>query len=416
MSYVVTSYKNYKDYIRKTNKYIYVSVLFPILYADRLIEQHEKDEVSGIFRSYVYNYDKANNIIGISEYSGEDAKLIRNKYLSENDYRIPWTERHENKKENEKLFEKLGFNEDKKQKSYVYDAQNRLTHFINFSGNTTRLFYDKNDRIIKQVLPEQYDEANDNGVGTTYTYNLKGQVIEVKNALGETITKNTYDPKGNLKTSIDGENNKVEYTYTLLGQIKDIVTPNSRKENKSAQSYKYDARGNITGITDGNGNQTNYILDDWGRIIQITTPEVGVEKYTYDYAGNITSTTDANGGTIEYIYNSLGQVCEIKDQEGNSEYFYYDAEGNLTKHIDRNQNHVEKAYNLDRNIVSVKAYQIDEDAVASEQKKAEESRLNTIEEEVETSNVKNQLKELHNNSGINYFTYDRQGNTIKEET
>ncbi|AGX41800.1 wall-associated protein WapA [Clostridium saccharobutylicum DSM 13864] len=347
--------------------------------ADRLIEQHEKDEANGIFRSYVYKYDKANNITSLSEYSGEEAKLIRSKYISENDYRVHWSERYENKKENERLFSRLDFEEDKKKKSYVYDSQSRLTNFINFSGNTTRLFYDKNDRIIKQVLPEQYDEGADDGVGTTYFYNLKGQVIEVKNALGETITKNTYDPKGNLKTSIDGENNKVEYTYTMLGQIKDIVTPNSRKENKAAQSYKYDARGNITGITDGNGNETSYILDDWGRIIQITTPEGGVEKYTYDYAGNITSTTDANGGTIEYIYNSLGQVCEIKDQAGNSEYFYYDNEGNLTKHVDRNQNHVDRIYNLDRNIVSVKAYQVDEEAIALEAKKAEEAKQKELE-------------------------------------
>jgi RHS repeat-associated protein len=348
--------------------------------ADRVIEQHEKDEANGIFRSYVYKYDKANNITSISEYSGEDAELISNKYTSENDYRVHWSERFENKKENESLFEKLDFSEDKKKKSYVYDSQNRLTHFVNFSGNTTKLFYDKNDRIIKQVLPEQYDEAKDDGVGTTYTYNLKGQVVEVKNALGETITKNTYDPKGNLKTRVDGENNRVEYAYTLLGQIKDVITPNSRKENKAAQSYKYDARGNITGITDGNGNQTSYILDDWGRIIQITTPEGGVEKYTYDFAGNITSTTDANSGTIEYIYNSLGQVCEIRDQEGNSEYFYYDSEGNLTKHIDRNQNHVDRSYNLDRNILSVKAYQVDEEAVALEVKEAEKDRLKAIEE------------------------------------
>ncbi|NRT79266.1 RHS repeat-associated core domain-containing protein [Clostridium beijerinckii] len=349
--------------------------------ADRLIEQHEKDEANGIFRSYVYKYDKANNITSISEYSGEEAKLISSKFISENDYRIHWSERYENRKENEKLFEKLNFKEDQKKKVYVYDAQNRLTHFVNFSGNTTRLFYDKNDRIIKQVLPEQYDEVKDNGVGTTYSYNLKGQVVEVKNALGETITKNTYDPKGNLKTSIDGENNKVEYTYTLLGQIKDVITPNSRKENKTAQSYKYDVRGNITGITDGNGNKTSYILDDWGRIIQITTPEGGVEKYTYDFAGNITSTTDANGGKIEYFYNSLGQVCEIRDQEGNSEYFYYDAEGNLTKHIDRNQNHVDRNYNLDKNMISVKAYKIDEEAVALEAKEAEEAKLKAIEEE-----------------------------------
>nr|WP_246517023.1 RHS repeat-associated core domain-containing protein [Clostridium aciditolerans] len=354
---------------------------------DRVIEQHEKDDENGIFRSYVYKYDKANNITSISEYSGEDAKLISSKYESEYNYNLNVSQRFENRKGNEKLFERIDFREDQKKKSYTYDPQNRLTHFINVSGNITKLFYDKNDRIIKQVLPEQYNETEDNGVGTTYSYNLKGQVIEVKNALGETVTKNTYDPKGNLKTSIDGENNKVEYTYTLLGQIKDITTPNSRKENKSAQSYKYDARGNITGITDGNGNETSYLLDDWGRIIQITTPEGGVEKYTYDYAGNITSTTDANGGTIEYFYNSLGQVCEIKDQEGNSEYFYYDSEGNLIKHIDRNQNHVDRIYNLDRNIISVKAYQIDVEEIALEAKKAEEEAKKNAEEKSSNSSL-----------------------------
>ncbi|SDP16473.1 RHS repeat-associated core domain-containing protein [Clostridium gasigenes] len=312
---------------------------------DRVIEQYEKDEANGIFRSNIYKYDKANNVVSLNEYSGTEAK-DKAKY--------------------------------EKKKTYNYDSQNRLTHFVNVSGNTTRLFYDRNDRIIKQVLPEQYDETKDNGVGTTYVYNLKGQVVEVKNALGETITQNTYDPKGNIKTSIDGENNKVEYTYTLLGQIKDITTPNSKKENKIAQSYNYDARGNITGITDGNGNETSYILDDWGRITQIETPEGGTEKYTYDFAGNITSTTDANGGTVEYFYNSLGQVSEIKDQEGNSEYFYYDNEGNLTKHIDRNQNHVDRKYNIDRNIIDLKAYTVNQELMAIDAKQAEEENVKNI--------------------------------------
>ncbi|SFA79965.1 RHS repeat-associated core domain-containing protein [Clostridium frigidicarnis] len=184
--------------------------------------------------------------------------------------------------------------------------------------------------------------------------------------MGQVVTQNTYDPKGNIKTSIDGENNKVEYTHNLLGKIKEIITPSSKKENKVAQSYKYDGRGNITGIIDGNGNETSYVLDDWGRITKIVTPEGGQEAYTYDYAGNITSTTDANGGTIEYFYNSLGQVCEIKDQEGHSEYFYYDNEGNVTKTIDRNGNQVEKSYNLDRNIVSTRAYNKDKENAITE--------------------------------------------------
>ncbi|MEW8956325.1 DUF6531 domain-containing protein, partial [Clostridium sp.] len=253
---------------------------------DRVVKQFEKDTKNNILRGYAYSYDKIDNVISLKEYSGH--KNLENIEL-------------------------------KLERNYRYDSKNRLTHYINPSGNTTRLFYDKNDRIIKEVLPEQYNVDTDDGLGTTYSYDLRGKVVEVKNPLGEVITQNTYDIKGNIKTSLDGENNKVEYTYNLLGQIKDIITPNSKEENKVAQSYKYDGRGNITGIIDGNGNETRYLLDDWGRITKIITPEGGEETYTYDYAGNITSTTDSNGGTIEYLYNSLGQVSQIKDQEGYSE-------------------------------------------------------------------------------------------------
>ena len=149
---------------------------------------------------------------------------------------------------------------------------------------------------------------------------------------------------------MDGLNNQVEYTYTLLGQMKEVITPNSRKVGQVAQSFTYDARGNITGVVDGKGTETKYLLDDWGRITEIITPEGGREKYTYDSIGNITSTTDANGGTITYVYNSQNQVCEIKDQEGKREYFYYDEEGNQTHHVDRDGNQVRGTYNLDHNI------------------------------------------------------------------
>ncbi|WP_294354435.1 RHS repeat-associated core domain-containing protein [uncultured Clostridium sp.] len=375
---------------------------------DRVIEEYQVDDVNGIFRAKVYEYDKADNIIALREFSGSDAKEITKKYLGEYNYNLKFFDRYNKKKENEKLFAEKNFNFDKKKKEYKYDEQNRLTHFVNASGNTTRLFYDKNDRIIKQVLPEQYDINSDDGVGTTYKYNPKGQVVEVINGLGEIVTQNTYDPKGNLKSTIDGEKNKVEYTYTLLGQIKDITTPNSRKENKKAQSYSYDARGNITGVIDGNGNETSYVLDDWGRIIQINTPEGGVEKYTYDYAGNITSTTDANGGTIEYIYNSLRQVSEIKDQEGNSEYFYYDKEGNLTKRIDRNGNHQDRSYNIDKNIVSLEAYKLNKEDL-------EKNKLNVVRQKLKY-NPDGTLSNANFNNMYYNYEYNVEGLLEKKST
>ena len=70
------------------------------------------------------------------------------------------------------------------------------THETNELGNTTRIYYDKNDRVIKEILPQEYEEEIDDGKGITYSYNLKGQVIEIKNPLGEMVRKNQYDHNG----------------------------------------------------------------------------------------------------------------------------------------------------------------------------------------------------------------------------
>ena len=109
---------------------------------DRILEEVQKDSYNDILRRYKYSYDKNNNIISIED---------------------------------------LSIKEIERKKKYIYDKKDRLTHYINATGNTTRLLYDKNDRIIKEILPEQYNKEKDDGLGTTYKYNFKGQVTEIKN-------------------------------------------------------------------------------------------------------------------------------------------------------------------------------------------------------------------------------------------
>ncbi|MBP2021909.1 RHS repeat-associated protein [Clostridium punense] len=274
---------------------------------DRVTVKEEIDKESGIFRRYEYGYDKSGNITFIKDTNNNT-------------------------------------------RSYNYDYQHRLTHFTNENGHTTRLFYDKNSRIIKEVLPEQYDKDIDDGAGVTIKYDPWDRVKEIRNPLGQLTKENHYDSLGNIKEAVDGLNNKVEFTYNLAGLMKKVITPNSREKGRAAQSYSYDSRGNIIGICDGNGNETRYNLDDWGRITEIINPDGSIEKYTYDYAGNINSTQDGNGNIIEYVYNSINKVKEIKDQQGESKYFYYDLEENLKETVDRNGNYLYYGYNIDKNI------------------------------------------------------------------
>ena len=63
------------------------------------------------------------------------------------------------------------------------------------------MFYDKNNRIIKEVKPEQYNEELDDGLGRTYSYNIQGQVtdidihasrmLRIKERLNKALSENT---------------------------------------------------------------------------------------------------------------------------------------------------------------------------------------------------------------------------------
>ncbi len=279
---------------------------------DRLIEEEIIDKENGINRITSYTYDAVGNII--------------------------------------KVIEKAKGQEDTEY-GYTYDLKDRLTHIKTPEGGTIRYKYDKNDRLIKEILPENYNPQTDDGLGTSYSYNYKGLVETITNSLGEKVQQNIYDPVGNLKTQKDALGNPINYIYTPDNQIQHIT---SSQEEKPLQSYDYNARGQIIGVKDGNQQQTQYKVDGWGRITEITGADGSIEKYTYDYAGNITSTTDGNGNTIIYRYNSYNKISEIIDQEGKSEYYYYDEEKRLKIHIDRNGNKREISYNIDGNITEEK--------------------------------------------------------------
>ena len=284
---------------------------------DRVIQEEERDKESGIHRIYRYEYDGNGNLMERLDESIQGVKKARR---------------------------------------FRYDSKERLTHLTDEAGATTRLFYDRNDRIVKVVRPEQYDSVEDDGNGIQYCYDSDDHVVEITGPDHSVLKTFTYDHAGNLKAMLEGNRIYTEYDYDLAGNSVAVYTGREKAEKKkAAQRFTYDAQGNITGIEDGNQNHTGFVLDTWGRIIEVHTPEGGVERYTYDYAGNITSTTDANGGTIVYRYNSLGQVCEITDQEGNTEYFYYDEEGRQETHVDRNGNVERTLYNMDNRLTYQRA-------------------------------------------------------------
>ena len=212
------------------------------------------------------------------------------------------------------------------------------------------MFYDEAGNRVKEVLPENYNPATDDGPGTTYKYDNMNRLEEVKDALGKLILRNTYDTNGLVTSRTDESGFPVEYTYDIGNRLKTITTPEAKLKGRTSESYAYDAMGNVISRTDGENNTTTYQRDNSGRLLKVTDPYTRYTSYTYDSAGNVVSVTDANTKTTYYTYNSLNKLASITDPLTQTITYKYDKEGRLKQEKDRNGQIIQYQYNIDNRI------------------------------------------------------------------
>ncbi len=275
---------------------------------DRLTEERVTDRKSGIDRRVQYVYDEAGNV---------QKRTV------------------------------LGTDGERLETDFCYDLKDRLIRRTNPSGAVLRYLYDRNDKLSKAVSPYAYEQESDDGAGTTYAYDSRGNKVRVTNALGEMVQENAYNLRNQPVMQRDAFGSQTELSYATGGQVKDARRRSGRgTEQRTLQQYKYNARGQIVGIVDGNSNPISYDVDSWGRIIGIGFADGAREGYEYTPVGQVTKTTDGNGNSIKYRYNSLGKVSERIDQMGYTETFQYDEEGNLSLHIDRDGRRLQRDCNV----------------------------------------------------------------------
>ncbi|MGN0403126.1 MAG: hypothetical protein ACI4HQ_12830, partial [Acetatifactor sp.] len=267
----------------------------------------------------------------------------------------------------------LGTDGERLESSTRYDLKDRVTHRTNPSGAVLRYLYDRNDKLSKAVSPYAYEPESDEGAGTTYAYDSRGNRIRVTNALGEMVQELSYNLQNLPVAQRDSFGNRTELSYGLDGKVKNIrrlgegnwngsagdsseysgaaaqnimADGYARSGQRTIQQYEYNARGQITGIVDGNQNPISYDVDGWGRITGVGFADGVREGYEYTPAGQVSRATDGNGNSVEYRYNSLGKVSERIDQMGYTETFQYDEEGNLSLHIDRDGRQLQRDCNV----------------------------------------------------------------------
>ena len=301
---------------------------------NRLTEERVIDKKNGIDRRVQYAYDEAGNILKRTVLGADGERL---------------------------------------ESSIRYDLKDRVTHKVSPAGAVTRCFYDRNNELLKEIKPYGYEPESDDGVGTVYSYDSRGNRIRVTNALGEMVQERSYNLQDRPAMQKDMFGNQMEFSYGLDGKVKnvrrlgdgnwngstgdgaghsgtiaqdsDISQPN-RNSWRTVQQYEYNARGQLIGIVDGNQNPISCNVDGWGRITGIGFADGAKEGYEYTPAGQLSKATDGNGSSVQYRYNSLGRVNERTDQLGYTESFLYDEEGNLSLHIDRDGRQLRRDCNV----------------------------------------------------------------------
>ncbi len=222
-----------------------------------------------------------------------------------------------------------------------YDLLDQETRRTEKDGGVTRRTYDRNGRLARLVLPNEYQRLGEQAHGQQYAYDLLGRVAEITRPDGALQARHTYDAGGYLLSTTDACGNGIRFAYDLGGRRICATTAAG-----SAQQYEYDPFGNITGVTDGESNRTRYELDEWGRVTEVARPDGASEYYRYDYAGNITASVDGEGHTTRYEYGADGHMLRMTDPLGHSEEYHYDAGGRLCRMIDRNGVETTYTYNL----------------------------------------------------------------------
>ena len=249
-------------------------------------------------------------------------------------------------------------------KSYTYDALGNVTSMTDGEGNTTRYAYtlsgqlakvtdalgneteyqyDVCDRLIEirqygaeGILKEDTEVSGmdaklleaerQNGRKrlcqiTRYTRDLRGQVTETVDALGQKETY-TYDKKGQLLGKLDKEGYLTKYAYTKQGDLSGIQYADGKEVKLS-----YNPLRQLIEIQDWLGS-TRITPDALGRAEKVQYPDGREVSYTYGKAGERRSITYPDGATVFYGYDEQFRLSELK--EGDSVITYgYDPVGRL---------------------------------------------------------------------------------------
>jgi YD repeat-containing protein len=232
----------------------------------------------------------------------------------------------------------------------ITDGFGRPVETVNGVAVRTRTAYDAEGRTTYRSYPYA-----DMPVGTEFTYDSLGRVIEERNSGDQTTRSRTYDDATNSIIVRDETNHATVMTYRGFGHPDDARLVKVMDANQQEWTYSYDAIGNLAQVVTPTGHTRTWIRNTSGLLTSETQPESGSVLYTqYDAAGVLKRKVDARGTTFVYQHDGNDRITRItagtsvtnigyevgSDNRASmssgsvSTSFFYDAAGRLARRHD----------------------------------------------------------------------------------
>jgi len=223
-------------------------------------------------------------------------------------------------------------------KQYQYNSKGMVSAVIDVYGDTTFLYYNEDDRLVKRDYP------GDNDV--EIEYNPKGQINRV--TFGDSFLTYDYQIDGRV-SSINQNGAITNYSYDDEKNIRKIQYPSGRIVEESR-----DDQGRITGIRDGesvdilpdqaNSEYVDSLLksnivatykyeETSDRITEQTNSRTGIRtQIAYDEENRIQAITHGNNAAFNAAYDENGNLLnqENLSMPSQSQYYAYDSLNRVT--------------------------------------------------------------------------------------
>jgi RHS repeat-associated protein len=219
-----------------------------------------------------------------------------------------------------------------------YDAFGDVTSMQDPLGQLSTTGYDRLGRPVRSTAPSYRPP----GAGTSIT---------------PTRTA-TYDPAGNLITSVDPRGNTTRYSYNRLGRLISIDAPAASDSDRAVTRYSYLHTGALLSSIGPTGAITQYTYDDLDRTASVTQVERTPQQANlttllrYDDADDLTSVTTPSGAVTSAGYDTSGRPISITDPSGVVSRFGYDGAGNRIRSSDGLGRTTKLGYDLGGRLVS----------------------------------------------------------------